>query len=459
MGNEVTAQTGTKGLSFAVPAHIAARIKAAGGGNIPDKNTTNSVTFAGKAFTMHVNGDSKVLTRRLPILDDNNQPTGEMGEPENIQILRVVIIDWNKHKERSYYAGDYTGVARQPDCWSPDGVKPHSSVENPQSRQCDGCPMAAKDSRISKDGKGSIACGRYRVLAMVPEKDLDFPALKLKFKGGSDWDTYDEAASSKGWYGWMNYVDYLNANDLNHTGAIVTQIRFANTNHPQLQFKPVIENLTIKYLEEEEFDKIVARSKSEEVQKLLAGFNPAAKPQGKPLPKDEEPPAETPLAEHERKLSEQAAQKLRAAEEAEAARHAAAAAEAKALVDAKAERQRKVDEAKAAMAEHAARVAALEAEEGGFDDGPKVVPPVDTPAQTEEKKRTRRSRAEMEAVRAAEAAAKNNTPAMVAAKEIMADLVAVGAAPPMETPEVTTALLGAPPEIPAAFLDKLPAWE
>jgi hypothetical protein len=32
---EVAAQAGTKGLSFAVPAHIAARIKAAGGGNIP----------------------------------------------------------------------------------------------------------------------------------------------------------------------------------------------------------------------------------------------------------------------------------------------------------------------------------------------------------------------------------------------------------------------------------------
>ena len=45
MGNEVAAQAGTKGLSFAVPAHIAARIKAAGGGNIPDKNTTNSITF------------------------------------------------------------------------------------------------------------------------------------------------------------------------------------------------------------------------------------------------------------------------------------------------------------------------------------------------------------------------------------------------------------------------------
>ena len=39
---EVAAQAGTKGLSFSVPAHIAARIKAEGGGNIPDRASTNS---------------------------------------------------------------------------------------------------------------------------------------------------------------------------------------------------------------------------------------------------------------------------------------------------------------------------------------------------------------------------------------------------------------------------------
>ena len=45
---EVAAQAGTKGLSFTVPAHIAARIKAASGGNIPD----------GKVWTMNINGES-----------------------------------------------------------------------------------------------------------------------------------------------------------------------------------------------------------------------------------------------------------------------------------------------------------------------------------------------------------------------------------------------------------------
>jgi hypothetical protein len=46
---EVAAQAATKVLSFAVPAHIAARIKAAGGGNIPD----------GKVWTMNINGERK----------------------------------------------------------------------------------------------------------------------------------------------------------------------------------------------------------------------------------------------------------------------------------------------------------------------------------------------------------------------------------------------------------------
>jgi hypothetical protein len=183
-----------------------------------------------------------------------------------------------------------------------------------------------------------------------------------------------------------------------------------------------------------------------------------------------------------------ATQKLRAAEEAEAAKHAEAAAlvrfkqnaeelAAKAAADAKA---KKIADAKAALA-------ALEAEEGGFDDGPRVVtaeesrvlhrallassevvskgsPPTDTPAQTEEKKRTRRTRAEMEAVRAAEAA--KASPAQVeyaragAAGELPgphATVIKAATASPSEAP--TTASLGGPVEIPPALAAALPAWD
>jgi hypothetical protein len=463
MGNEVAAQAGTKGLSFAVPAHIAARIKAAGGGNIPDKNTTNSITFAKKIWEMHINGESKPVTR----------PDPDTGELENVQILRVVVVDWNQVKERAYYEGNWTGQGRQPDCWSPDGKKPHASVENPQGATCETCPMSFKGSLV-KDGKEMVACGQNRILVVIPEKNLDYPAMRMKLAVTSDWDAKDDEAVANGWYAWKNYVEFLRANGLDHSGAVVTQMRFANTNWPKVQFK------LAKFLEEEEFDKVLARSKSEEVQKLLAGFNPAPKPQGKPLPKDEEPaqtaPQHDPLAELH---AFEAEQKLRVAEEAEAAKHAAAAAEAKAAADAAAAKAKKIADAKAALA-------ALEAEEGGFDDGPivgdRVVPAVagrfhnppaptvelDIPvtAEEREKKRTRRTKAEMDAARAAEAAAKA-PPTQATVQEVAADLnplmmpsvnmAALKALLPEEP--VTTASLGGPVEIPAALAAALPAWD
>jgi hypothetical protein len=404
---------------------------------------------------MNINGESKPVTRRDP----------DTNELENVQILRVVVVDWNQVKERAYYEGNWTGVSRQPDCWSPDGKKPHASVENPQGATCETCPMSFKGSKVL-DGKQMIACGTSRVLVVVPEKNMEYAAMKLKLAVTSDWDAKDDEAVANGWYAWKNYVDFLKANGLDHSGAVVTQMRFANVNFPKVQFK------LARFLEEEEFDKVLARSKSEEVQKLLAGFNPVAKPQGKPLPKDDLPVSQ---AEHEEDAREQ---KLRAAEQAEAAKHAEAAAlvrfkqnaeelAAKAAADAKA---KKIADAKAALA-------ALEAEEGGFDDAPRTVPgvpgpfppqkpivvnadaPVDTPAQTEEKKRTRRSKAEMEAVRAAEAAAKA-PPAPTQPAAAPAPLVPVHDTPPLvPIHEVTTASLGGPVEIPPALAAALPAWD
>jgi hypothetical protein len=70
----------------------------------------------------------------------------------------------------------------------------------------------------------------------------------------------------------------------------------------------------------------------------------------------------------------------------------------------------------------------------------------------------------MDAARAAEAAKAPHpdfnlgaAQAEVVTAALKTALIPDPPAPPMETP--TTASFGGPPEIPAVFLDKLPAWE
>ena len=216
----------------------------------PPKITVNQLTFSGTTWAVRVNGESTVL-----------QLKNEEGVLRNLQNPRVVVLDWNETKERGYYKKGWDGSAR-PDCWSPDGKRPHSSVQNPQSIACETCPMSATDGKIRKDGKGLAACGEYRILVVVPRGNQDFPALKFTLSITSDFDGRDDEATAQGWYSWKNYVDYLNVNGLDCCG-VVTEIRFSNLNLPKVQFK------LAGLLEVEDFKKCALRAKTKEVQKLV----------------------------------------------------------------------------------------------------------------------------------------------------------------------------------------------
>ena len=193
MGNEITNRQGTNSLSFAVPAHLAQAMVTAGGGNIAEKQTVPSLTYGGKVWTMSVGGEKKVLQRR-----------NEDGEMENVQVLRVVVLDYSKHRGRSYYEGAFNpDDPKQPDCWSEDGKRPHASVEQPACGSCELCPKAAKGSRIV-DGREMIACAQYRMVVVVPASNLDFQPLRLRLAVTSDWDKGDDEAVAAGWYGFQN---------------------------------------------------------------------------------------------------------------------------------------------------------------------------------------------------------------------------------------------------------------
>jgi hypothetical protein len=348
MGTDVAHHKAAGGLSFKLPDYLAARVKDVPS-NIPDKPTTNSLSFPGRGiWQMTVNGETKILQRKIAVLDDDGNPTGEF-DVENSQTVNVIVLDWNTHQERSYHERGFDGVARPPDCWSPDGRKPHPSVEEPQSVTCELCPKSAKGSRVV-DGKEVVACGKYRNLAVIPAKSPDFPALRLRLSQTSDFDSRDEEATSQGWLSWSHMKDYLKSNGLPHTVFAILKVRFANNvTYPKLQFKHE------GFVPEDQIDALLARSKSDEVRKILAGFTPSDAPKGKPLPKDEPPvdgPAPDPVfsqtgcnAEAEAKAA------AKAKREAKAAEKARAEAEAKAAADAAAAKAAKIAEAKRLLAE------------------------------------------------------------------------------------------------------------
>ena len=355
MANEVATSKPAGGLSFQVPAHIAAKLKAAGPGNIGERNTTNSLTFPGKVWTINVNGESKVLQRK-----------NEDGDLENVQNVKLFVLAWEPNRERLYYAKQYdpANAGKAPDCWSRDGHKPHPSVPEPVSSSCETCPMAAKGSRIA-NGREMVACGQFRTLVVIPANNLEFPALKLRLSVTSDYDGRDDESMSAGWYAWKQFVDHLRAGQVNHTYALVTRVRFANVEHPKLQFARG------DFVDEATFDKLHERANSDEVKKLLEGFTPSntAKPAtGKPLPKDEDE------ADHSADAAIAAAKAATAeAAKAEAAQSAVEAIATEKRKAAAAERKRKAEEAAAAA--KAAAEAAKAAEEDGDWDGPAVSPP------------------------------------------------------------------------------------
>ena len=203
-----------------VPAHIQKFLN--DNANIDPKDTVPQLSFRGKVWRIVLNGEENVVQRE--------------GEP--VSIVRVIVLDHNKARSRSYYEGAYEeGKAQMPACWSSDGVAPDASVKEPQSKSCASCPMAAKGSKITPNGKEVTACSTYKRVAVIPSNDLKFPPLLLRIPQTSMWDKNNEENEAKGWFAWDQYIDMLRKRGVAHTAVVITKIKFdARTAYPKLLF-------------------------------------------------------------------------------------------------------------------------------------------------------------------------------------------------------------------------------
>ena len=434
MGNEVQVQKTAGGLTFKLPAHLAARM-AAGDGNIANQSRTNQLLPGGKHWALSVNGETKKLTRPVIVqLADGSYAPDPSGEREPVPTVNVVVLDQGV-RGRVYYQGEYDEANQgPPDCWSEDSKRPSPKVEKPPCGSCDTCPMAAKGSAATASNPDRAACRGVKMLAvqMCSQRGIEYgiPPVRLKLPPTSIWDSRDEQAAAQGWYAWDNYTKFLAANGAARTNVGVTMMRFADTNHMQMQFK------LVDFLDDENYVKTRELADTDEVKQLLPIFNgtPSTprtddKPKGKPLPQDDEPSTS---ADPVFSQTGKAAAEAQAAENAKLKAAAEAAAQAKANADAaakaKSDKAAKLAAAKAAAEAAAAEAARLAAEEDGeaFDDGgdPEMTQVIDP--------------AKVAAAIAAADAAKDVTPKRSRAKK---DEPAAAPAGPVEVPAAIAGIL------------------
>jgi hypothetical protein len=309
MGNELSLFDNS---TLQVPAHLQDMNEE---GNIQDRIQVPSLSYEGKVWSIILNGEKTQLVK----LDGD-------GDEVPVSVMRVVVLDYQQRRGRSYYEGAYDpSNAGKPACFSDDGVKPHPSIQEPQASACDGCPMAVKGSRISESGKQVSACSQHRILAVVPAHKMDMEPLRMKIAVTSDYDKENDL-EAKGWFAFQQYKDFIKARGVNHSASVVTKMRFdPGVAYPKVLFQPD------RFLEADEAAIVRPKTTSDEVKKIISGeaLNPSNAPANAGLG-DEADDTGNAVADDdaEAKAAEEAAKKKAAAEKKKAKAEAEAKAEA-----------------------------------------------------------------------------------------------------------------------------------
>ena len=219
------------------------------------RSSLDQLTFRGKVWRAIVNGEEHIQTNAD-------------GDP--VSTIKVIILGKNPARSRAYYEGAFKeGENRAPACWSNNGSTPDRDVKEPVSNSCDTCPMAAKGSRVSQDGRPAIACTSFKNLVVIPANDLSFPALRLRLPQTSIWDKETEGQA---WMAYDQYTNYLRSKSVPNEATIVTKIKFDPAlAYPKLLFAADFDHddKLKAYLTEKEFTAIAPRLKGEDFGVLL----------------------------------------------------------------------------------------------------------------------------------------------------------------------------------------------
>ena len=182
----------------------------------------------------------------------NGEEVSKTDKPE----LDVVVAAGRKENSRIFYAKAYNPKdITPPDCWSDDGVTPHSKAENRQADTCANCPQNIAGS----GSNGTRACRYQKRLAVVLANDptnglfqLTLPSQSIFAKGDMDSMGFDQ------------YAKYIAGNGKN-INMVVTRMSFdGDSDVPVLKFRAV------GYVNRDQYDAAIEGGKSPEAQRMLS---------------------------------------------------------------------------------------------------------------------------------------------------------------------------------------------
>lgn len=182
----------------------------------------------------------------------NGEEVSKTDRPE----LDVVVAAGRKENSRIFYAKAYNPKEiTPPDCWSDDGVTPHSKAENRQADTCANCPQNIAGS----GSNGTRACRYQKRLAVVLANDpgnglfqLTLPSQSIFAKGDMDSMGFDQ------------YAKYIAGNGKN-INMVVTRMSFdEDSDVPVLKFRAV------GYVNRVQYDAAIEGGKSPEAQRMLS---------------------------------------------------------------------------------------------------------------------------------------------------------------------------------------------
>ena len=96
--------------------------------------------------------------------------------------LDVIVVGANPNLSKAWFEGawDANAEAKAPDCYSLDGIRPHTDSVNKQNDLCAGCPQNAWGSKITPTGAQVKACSDKKRLAIVAADDPTGPIYLLE---------------------------------------------------------------------------------------------------------------------------------------------------------------------------------------------------------------------------------------------------------------------------------------
>ena len=247
-------------------AKLPAHIKGFDEANITNRGGVNQLSIMGKVWRTIIGGKDTALTK-----------TDSDGDSVPVSIVRFIVLQHNQARSRSYFESDFDPKKPMPPtCWSNDGVTPADEVPEAQkqSRKCAKCKQSIKGSKITENGKESVACAQFKRVAIIADAATKpdasdeireaFPPMLLKLPQTSLWDKNADAQAEKGWYAWDQYLDFLRQNNVKHTGLVVTKAKF----DPEHAFPKVLFKAD-SFVEADQLAIIRPMFTDEEIAKLL----------------------------------------------------------------------------------------------------------------------------------------------------------------------------------------------